>query len=160
MEPNNNPENSAPESDTQPLAPSAMNQGITDPNSLGAIPAPSIPPPNPPASSSGAVLVVPEMAKSGGSSKKPVMIAVIIVLLIAILGTGGYFAYKMTGVPEQTEEQTETTVDNTGKDLDNLETETQGIQITDPESDLVEINQDINALDPSASPSASAVIDR
>lgn len=160
MEPNNNPENSTPESDTQPLAPPAMNQGITDPDSLGPIPAPSIPPPNPPAPSSGAVPVVPVITPAGGGSKKPVMIAVIIVLLIAILGTGGYFAYKMMGVPEQTEEQTETTVDNTGKDLGNLETEMQGIQITDPESDLVEINQDINALDSPASPSASAVIGR
>lgn len=158
MEPNNNPVNPVPETDTQPIVPPSPNQATPDSASLGAIPAPAVPPPIPPTPAGGSVPVIPEVTQAGGSSKKPVMIAVIIVLLIAILGTGGYFAYKMMGVPKQAEEQTETSVDTTGKDLGNLETETQEVQITDPDSDLLEIDQDINALDASASPSAA--IDR
>ena len=128
----------------------------TPPGDLPAAPPPAMPPPP---SMTVPSPVQPEVTQaSGGSSKKPMMIAVIIVLLIAILGVGGFFAFNgMNKKPAEQEAGTNTgeMSDTTDQDIENLNTEIEQIEIADPAGDLMEIDQQITAIDASASPSAA-----
>jgi hypothetical protein len=141
----------------QPAAPppsSPASPSLTPPpTSPGDLPsAPPMPPPAP--ASTGAIK--PEVTQAAGGSKKPVMIAIIIVLIIAILGIGGFFIFNIMIKPADEEPaETEETAGSSNQDIENLNTEVKQIEITDPEADLMEVDQQINTIDASASPSAA-----
>ena len=88
------------------------------------------------------------------------MMAIIVVLILLILAAGGFYYYQMMAAQPAEEVQTDTTTDNS--ELDSLNEELDSVQITDPEGDLMEIDQQIITLDASSSASASpsARIDR
>ena len=136
-----------------PGAPPPVAPPPTPPGDLPV--APAMPPPAP----AGMGPVQPEVTQApGGSSKKPMMIAIIIVLLIAILGVGGFFAFNMMGQPTDDKVVPPTqTEDTTNADVEALNDEVEGIELGDPASDMAEIDSQINAIDASASPSASTL---
>lgn len=114
------------------------------PDSASAIPPSGLPPQMPPMSAA-----TPE----GGGSKKMMMIIVIIILILAIAGVGGwYYMYGISASPTDTEqEQTTEQSTKTQSDLTNLGKETEGVEIIDPNEDLVEVDKEINLLESTAS---------
>ena len=87
------------------------------------------------------------------------MIAIIIVLVIAILAVAAFFAFNMMNkdATQDTGDKMEETSDISSKDIEELNNEVEGITLTDPDSDLMEVDQQINSIDASATPSAKPV---
>lgn len=89
----------------------------------------------------------PEVSKTGGSSKMLWIIG-IIVLILVVLG-GGYYFYTNTNKEISKSGSTKSQPD---AGLTSLETELKSIEITDPEGDLAEVDQEIGLLE--ATPSS------
>lgn len=91
----------------------------------------------------------PQVNPSSGGGKK-MMIIIIAVLVLAILGVGVYYFYMQYGKKSP---QPETQTTQSTQELNNLQTEVESIEVTDPAADLVEVDKEINLLE--ATPSAS-----
>ena len=92
----------------------------------------------------------PEVSKPQGSSKKIMFVGIIVVVLI-ILGIGVYYFYSTMNKPVSEPEVTE--APQSTEELDQLNSELEGVDVTDPEGDLVEVDQEIILLE--ATPAAT-----
>ena len=100
----------------------------------------------------------PEVTQSSGGSKK-MMIIIIIILVLAILGVGGYYFYMQYA--SKGSKSTSSSPDiKTAPDLSGLKKEADGIQVTDPTGDLVDVDKEINLLEATPSASSSAKMSR
>lgn len=130
MDPNNN------QPADNPAMPQPLNtSGPPMPDTTGVVPPSAGLPPQLPGN--------PEITQSSGGGKK-MMTIIIIILVLAILGVGGYYFY--TQYAQKTTQPVPQTV-QPDQDLINLQTEADGIEVTDPSGDLVEVDSEINLLE-------------
>jgi uncharacterized protein HemX len=118
------------------------------PTPTNSIPAATPPAPEPtPATASTPVM--PNVTQSSGGGSKKSMMIIIIVLILAILGAGGFYYYQMMSKDSGETAASPTPADN--KDLDNLNTEVESIEVSDPDGAMMEIDTQIAGLDATAS---------
>lgn len=126
---------------------------VSDPQmgmSIGSAPGASgTPPVIPPPIGQGLPPELPQADLGNKSGGKKMMMIGIIVILLLLLGAGGY--YYTTMMNTEVEEEVETPV-QPDHELTLIQTETEQIEISDPETDLSGIDQEISSLE--ATPSA------
>lgn len=152
MEPNNpaNPQDSqTPPQNPGTGIPQPLNTSAQVPTEM-PIGEPTPPPPSPQNEGLPSNLPnSPQVNKAPGKSGKFILMS-IIVLIVIILGIGGYYFYANMNLSgnKQTPESPKATQNNQNKEeVAGLATELEELELTDPEGDLEEINQEINSLE-------------